>query len=289
MPLAPELKMSNGHTIPQVGWGTLQIDSAEMSDRFAVAAAAGYRHIDTAQAYGNEDGVGAAVQASDVPREQIFVTTKLANEQQGYDQTMRAFDVSMKKLKLDVLDLFLIHWPQPMYDQYIETWKAFEVLLGSGRVASIGVSNFTQSTLERLFNETSVVPVVNQIELHPRFPQTELRAFHAQHRILTEAWSPLERGGARWTLPGNEEKISLLDEPVIVNLAAAKNKSAAQVVLRWHIQLGNVVLPKTVNPDRLRENIDIFDFELTADEMAQMATLASDRMGPDPQHMAERG
>ena len=283
MSLVPALAMNNGAKIPQVGWGIMGIPSEQMPEAFNTATEAGYRLIDTAQAYGNEEGLGRAITQGTVPRDDLFITTKLANSEQGRDKTLRAFDQSMRRLGLEVLDLFLIHWPLPMLDKYVETWKALEELQSSRRVRSIGVSNFTEKHLQRLLDETEIVPVLNQIELHPRFPQDELRAFHAEHHILTEAWSPLERGRGLLEESRHTEKPSLLAEPVISNLAATKGKSPAQIVLRWHVQLGNVLIPKSANAQRMRENIEIFDFELTDDDMRYISTLAGERFGPDPE------
>ena len=207
----------------------------------------------------------------------MFITTKLTNSEHGYDNALAAFEGSMKKLNLDVIDLFLIHWPLPMFDQYVETWKAFERLLADGRVRSIGVSNFEISHLERLFAETDVKPTVNQIELHPEFPQEELRAFHEEHGILTESWGPLGQGKG------------LLENPSIVEIAQRKGRTPAQVVLRWHVQLGCVVIPKSVNPDRIRENIEVFDFELDDADMAEIAGVRTgQRLGADPNVFAMR-
>ena len=189
---------------------------------------------------------------------------------------------------LDVLDLFLIHWPLPMFDDYVETWKTLEEIHASGRVRSIGVSNFTQKHLRRLFGETSIVPVLNQVELHPRFPQDELREFHARHNILTQSWSPLERGGGMLGGSGDTGKHSLLEEPIIVELANEKSVTPAQMVLRWHVQLGNVPIPKSANPRRMKENIEVFGFQLTEDDMRQMAELSGDRLGPDPETFSDR-
>jgi 2,5-diketo-D-gluconate reductase A len=283
MSLVPALAMNNGAKIPQVGWGIMGIPSEQMPEAFNTAIEAGYRLIDTAQAYGNEEGLGRAITQGTVPPDELFITTKLANSEQGRDKTLRAFDQSMRRLGLEVLDLFLIHWPLPMSDKYVETWKALEELQSSRRVRSIGVSNFTEKHLQRLLDETEIVPVLNQIELHPRFPQDELRAFHAEHHILTEAWSPLERGRGLLEESRHTEKPSLLAEPVISNLAATKGKSPAQIVLRWHVQLGNVLIPKSANAQRMRENIEIFDFELTDDDMRYISTLAGERFGPDPE------
>jgi 2,5-diketo-D-gluconate reductase A len=277
MVAAPKLTMNGGHQIPQLGFGVFQIEPGETVESVRTALDVGYRLIDTAQGYRNEEGVGDAVAGSGVPADDIFVTTKLTNSEHGRDKTLRAFDGSMRKLRLEVLDLFLIHWPQPKLDLYVETWKTFEELRRDGRIRSIGVSNFTIDHLQRLLDETGVVPAVNQVELHPRFPQEELRAFHAQHGILTEAWAPLGQGKG------------LLDEPVLAELGRSKNKTPAQVVLRWHLQLGNVVIPKSVTPSRIRENFDVFDFELDDAEMAQIGGLATgERLGPDPEDFNPR-
>jgi 2,5-diketo-D-gluconate reductase A len=271
MPSIPSLTMNNGLPIPQLGFGVFQIPQEETTVAVTTALEVGYRLIDTAQGYQNEEGVGTAIAASNVSVDELFITTKLTNSEQGYDKALAAFDRSMRKLGLDVLDLFLIHWPLPTFDQYVETWRALERLLADGRVRSIGVSNFAVEHLQRLFDETDIVPTVNQIELHPQFPQDELREFHAAHGILTESWGPLGQGRG------------LLREPRIVALAASKGRSPAQTVLRWHIQLGNVVIPKSVTPDRIRENIQLFDFDLDEAEMSTIAELSSGRrLGPDP-------
>jgi len=263
--------LNDGIEIPQVGFGVFQIPLEETEAAVTTALEVGYRLIDTAQGYQNEEGVGRAVAKSGLPREEIFVTTKLTNSAHGRDKTLRAFDDSMRKLGLDVLDLFLIHWPLPMYDEYVETWKAFEELRASGRVRSIGVSNFTIEHLQRLMDETGTVPVLNQVELHPRFPQAELRAFHAQNGIITESWSPIGQGRG------------LLEDPVLVDLAKEKGKSPAQIVLRWHVQLGLVAIPKSVTPSRIAENLDIFDVELTGEDMTRIAAMETgERLGPDP-------
>jgi 2,5-diketo-D-gluconate reductase A len=271
MTAVPSLKMNNGLEIPQLGFGVFLVPPEETQQAVTEALKAGYRLIDTAQGYKNEEGVGAAIAESDVPRDELFITTKLTNSEQGYDTTLIAFDGSMKKLGIDVLDLFLIHWPLPMFDQYVETWRAFEKLLAEGRVRSIGVSNFEIAHLERLLAETDVTPAVNQIELHPQFPQEELRAFHEEHGILTESWGPLGQGKG------------LLENPSIVEVAQRKARTPAQVVLRWHLQLGCVVIPKSVNPDRIRENIDLFDFELDDADMAEISKVRTgERLGADP-------
>lgn len=225
----------------------------------------------TSQGYGNEEGVGEALRRSEVARDEIFVTTKLTNSNHGTDKALRSFEESLHKLGLEEVDLFLIHWPVPARDLYVQTWQTLEKIHAEGRARSIGVSNFTEDHLDRLLRETEVVPAVNQVELHPRFPQEALRAYHAEHGILTEAWSPIGQGQG------------LLEDQTIVQLAAQKERSPAQVVLRWHMQLGNIAIPKSVTPTRIRENIDIFDFTLEKDEMRQLNSLATgERIGPDP-------
>ncbi|HEX7209613.1 MAG TPA: aldo/keto reductase [Propionibacteriaceae bacterium] len=277
MPAVPSLAMNNGIQIPQLGFGVFLIPAEETEKAVSEALSAGYRLIDTAQGYRNEEGVGAAIASAGIQRDELFITTKLTNSEQGYDKALRAFDESMNKLGIDVLDLFLIHWPQPMFDQYVETWRAFERLLADGRVSSIGVSNFEIEHLERLLAETDVVPAVNQVELHPEFPQEELREFHAEHGILTESWGPLGQGKG------------LLENPHIVDVARRKARTPGQVVLRWHIQLGNVVIPKSVNPGRIRENIDIFDFELDESDMQAIEQVRTGRrLGADPNHFDMR-
>jgi len=277
MTTVPDLKMNDGHTIPQLGFGVFQIPQDETEVAVTTALKEGYRLIDTAQGYQNEEGVGAALKASDVARDDVYITTKLANRHQGYDSTMAAFDASMAKLGIDVLDLFLIHWPQPMFDQYVDTWRAFEKLQSDGRIRSIGVSNFEIEHFERLFAETDVVPAVNQVELHPQFPQAELRAFHAEHGILTESWGPIGQGKG------------LLENPHVQRVADRKGRTPAQVVLRWHLQLGLVVIPKSVTPSRIAENIAVFDFELDDQDMADIAAVETgERLGPDPKTFAMR-
>jgi diketogulonate reductase-like aldo/keto reductase len=277
MPAVPSLAMNNGIQIPQLGFGVFLIPAEETEKAVSEALSAGYRLIDTAQGYRNEEGVGAAMASAGIQRDELFITTKLTNSEQGYDKALRAFDESMNKLGIDVLDLFLIHWPQPMFDQYVETWRAFERLLADGRVLSIGVSNFEIEHLERLLAETDVTPAVNQVELHPEFPQEELREFHAEHGILTESWGPLGQGKG------------LLENPHIVDVARRSARTPGQVVLRWHIQLGNVVIPKSVNPGRIRENIDIFDFELDESDMQAIEQVRTGRrLGADPNHFDMR-
>ena len=277
MTTIPQLTMNDGRTIPQLGFGVFQIPQDETETAVTTALEAGYRLIDTAQGYRNEEGVGAAIAAAGIPRDELFITTKLTNSEQGYDKTLAAFDASMTKLGLDVLDLFLVHWPLPMFDQYVDTWRAFEKLQADGRVRSIGVSNFEPEHFERLFAETSVVPAVNQVELHPQFPQAELRAYHEEHGILTESWGPIGQGKG------------LLEDERIQAVARAKGRTAAQVVLRWHLQLGLVVIPKSVKPERIRENLDVVDFELDDDDLAAIAQVETgQRLGPDPKTFAMR-
>ena len=267
----PNVTLNDGNTIPQIGFGVFQVPEEETYNAVTAALQAGYRSIDTAKAYGNEEGVGKAIADSGIAREELFVTTKLWNDDHGHDEALKAFDASLSKLGLDYLDLYLIHWPVPAQDRYVDTYKAFEQLRSEGRVRSIGVSNFTEAHLQRLLEETSVVPVLNQVELHPNFTQKELRAFHAEHNIVTEAWSPLAQG-------------DLLDNAKLGTIAQAHGKTPAQVVLRWHMQLGNVAIPKSVTPERIAANIDVFDFELTGDEMVTIDTLGNgERRGPDPE------
>lgn len=271
MNTVPTLIMNDGLPIPQLGFGVFQIPQDQTEAAVTAALEAGYRLIDTAQGYQNEEGVGAAIVKSGIPPDDLFITTKLTNGEQGYDRTLAAFDESMRKLGLDVLDLFLIHWPVPAFDLYVETWRAFEHLRASGRVRSIGVSNFAIEHLERLFAETDTVPVVNQVELHPEFPQEELRAFHVEHGMLTESWGPIGQGKG------------LLENPDLVEMARNKGRTPAQVVLRWHLQLGCVVIPKSVHAERIRQNIDIFELELDDADMKTIAELNSGRrLGPDP-------
>ncbi|MBE9500257.1 aldo/keto reductase [Streptomyces sp. GKU 257-1] len=260
--------------MPQLGFGVWQVPADEAATAVTTALESGYRSIDTAAAYENEEGVGRALTASGLPRDEVFVTTKLWNADQGYDTTLRAFDASLAKLGLDFVDLYLIHWPMPEVDRYEETWRAFEKIHADGRARAIGVSNFQPAHLNRILQLGGTVPAVNQIELHPRLQQSVPRAFHADHHIVTEAWSPLGQGG------------DLLDDPTLGGIAERHGKTVAQVVLRWHLQLGNVVIPKSVTPSRVRENIDLFDFELSGEEMARIAELNTDtRIGPDPDTM----
>jgi 2,5-diketo-D-gluconate reductase A len=271
MTQVPDITLNTGALMPQLGFGVWQISSEEVVEPVRVAIEAGYRSIDTAAAYGNEEGVGKAIAQSGVPRADLFITTKLGNDRHGYDNTLRAFDESVGKLGLDYVDLYLIHWPLPGKDSYIDTWKAFEKLHSEGRAKAIGVSNFHIPHLRRIIEEADVVPAVNQIELHPNLQQGDLRSFHREHDIVTEAWSPLGQGKG------------LLEDTTLGSLADKYGKTPAQIVLRWHLQLGNVVIPKSVTPARVRENIDVFDFELADDDLAVIATLETGkRIGPDP-------
>ena len=266
----PTVALRDGRTIPQLGFGVWQVPPDQVVEPVAADLAAGYRLLDTAAAYRNEKGVGRAIAESGVPRDELFVTTKLWNPDHGYDKAMRAFEDSLGRLGLDVLDLYLIHWPVPSSGLFVEAWKAMVDLAESGRVRSIGVSNFNPAHIQRLIDETGVTPVVNQVELHPGFPQDEVRAFDAAHQIVTEAWSPLGQGRG------------LLDEPVLGAVAAAHDRTPAQVALRWNLQLGNVVIPKSVTPERIRANLEVFDFELSDDEVAELSSMPGRRLGPDP-------
>ncbi|MDX6610278.1 MAG: 2,5-diketo-D-gluconate reductase [Solirubrobacterales bacterium] len=266
----PSLRLDDGIAIPQLGLGVFQVPREQTQSTVELALAAGYRHIDTAAAYGNEKEVGAALVASGLCREDYFVTTKLWNSQQGHDSALAAFETSLDRLGLDHVDLYLIHWPVPSEGQFIDTWRAFERIHGEEAARTIGVSNFRIEDLELLARETVTRPTINQVELHPDFQQAELRAWHARHGIATEAWSPLAQG-------------EMLADGTITRLAENNGKTPAQVILRWHLQLGNVVIPKSVTPERIRENIDLFDFELSHREMAAIGDLdRSNRIGPRP-------
>ncbi|MFE1793183.1 aldo/keto reductase [Streptomyces sp. NPDC059525] len=271
----PNIKLNNGTLMPQLGFGVWQVPDAEAERVVGDALEAGYRSVDTAAVYGNERGTGRAVNGSGLPREELFVTTKLWNgpdRRWDRDAVLRAFDDSLGKLGLDHVDLYLIHWPRPMRDDFLTIWKTFEEIAASGRARAVGVSNFRPADLERLGAESSLVPAVNQIELHPLFPQPELRALQARLGIATEAWSPLGQGK------------ELLELPAVAAVAAKHGRSAAQVVLRWHLQLGTIVIPKSVTPSRIRENLDVFGFELDAEDLAALDALGADgrRIGPDP-------
>lgn len=267
----PDVTLNNGVTMPQLGFGVWQVPNDATAEAVGHALTAGYRSIDTAAVYGNEEGTGQALRASGLPREELFVTTKVWNSDHGHDATLRAFDTSLAKLGLDYVDLYLIHWPLPMFDTYVDTWRALERLYADGRVRAIGVSNFKPAHLKRLLAETEVVPAVNQIELHPNFPQADSRELHRELGIATEAWSPLGQGKG------------LLAAPELAPIASRHGKTAAQVVLRWHLQLGNVVIPKSATPARIVENFDVFDFELNREEMAAVSALdTGTRLGADP-------
>ncbi|RKT54053.1 aldo/keto reductase [Saccharothrix australiensis] len=265
------ITLNNGVTMPQLGFGVFQVSTEDTEAAVSEALRVGYRSIDTAAAYGNEEPVGRALAASGVARDELFVTTKLWNTDQGYDEALRAFDTSIGKLGLDRVDLYLIHWPAAVRDRYVDSWRALGKLLGDGRVRAIGVSNFQKPHLERVIEETGMVPAVNQIELHPRLQQRELRAFHAERGIATEAWSPLAQGG------------ELLRNEVLTAIADKHGRTPAQVVLRWHLQLGNVVIPKSVTPSRIAENFAVFDFALDEEDLDRIAGLdTGERTGPHP-------
>lgn len=267
----PYLALSDGNRMPQLGFGVWQIPDPQAPALVQTALAAGYRAIDTAAIYENERGVGEGLRASGVPRSDIFVTTKLWNSEHGYDTALRAFDASLKRLQLDYIDLYLIHWPAPRHGLFVETWRALVRLKSENRVRSIGVSNFNQPHLEQIIADSGVKPVVNQIELHPRFQQRSLRAFHQQLGIVTESWSPLGQG-------------QLIADPVIARIAQKHGKTPAQVILRWHLDNGFVAIPKSATPSRIHENFAVFDFKLSSDDLAEIAALdtAGGRIGPDP-------
>ena len=270
----PVLDLNDGNKAPQLGFGVFQIPDGETADAVASALAAGYRSLDTAAIYKNEAGVRQGIERSGVARGDIFLTTKLWNAEQGFDSTLKAFDASLKKLGTDYVDMYLIHWPTPKRDLYVDTWKAFIRLREEGRIRSIGVSNFQPTHLDHLVKETGVVPVVNQIELHPDFAQRDVVAANTRLKIITESWSPLGQGG------------DLLKNDALVAIGRKHGKTPAQVVIRWHVQLGHMVIPKSVTPERIKANIDVFDFELSADEMKAIDGLdAGNRMGPHPDQL----
>jgi 2,5-diketo-D-gluconate reductase A len=266
----PEIQLLDGTSIPQLGFGTYLVTDGA-TDVVSAALEVGYRHLDTAQMYGNEADVGEAIRRSGIDRDELYVTSKLDNGNRTHDAAMSSFDDTMDRLGLDELDLFLIHWPLPNVADYVERWRTMEAIRATGRVRSIGVSNFTVGQLRDVLEATDTVPVVNQIEIHPYLVQHELREFHAEHGIGTEAWSPIGRG-------------RVLDDPAIVEIADRVHRTPAQVVLRWHLQRGDIVFPKTTSPDRMRENIAVFDFELDEDAMTAITALDRDyRTGPDPE------
>ena len=267
---APRLSLDDGATMPQLGYGLYKVPPKMPRASASTRSDTGYRHLDTAAFYDNEREVGDAVRHAPIPRDELFVTSKVWKDDNGYDSTLRAFDHSMQLLAFDVLDLYLIHWPVPSTDLYVDTWRALIRLRDEGRVRSIGVANFHAHHIERLIAETGVTPVVNQVELHPWLPQAQLRAFAADHDIRTEAWSPLARG-------------RVLSTPLLGDLADKHGRTPAQIVLRWHIELGNIVIPKASSPERIAENLDVFDFALDDDDLAAIATLETgERTGRDP-------
>lgn len=269
-PQIPAITLNDGVQIPQLGLGVFQVPEDDTQRIVEDALAAGYRHIDTAAGYYNEEGVGAALRATDIPRDEIFVTTKLRNGDQGYATTLAAFEASRAALDLEYVDLFLVHWPVPSLDLYVDTWRAFEKLQADGLVRSIGVSNFLPEHLDRLVAETEIVPSVNQIEVHPTFQQADLQAATRAHGIAVQAYSPLGRG-------------TDLEAPAVVDAAQRLGVSPAQVVLRWHLQAGRIVIPKSVTVERIRSNIDVLGFELTAADVAAIDALeAGNRLGADP-------
>ncbi|HET6161942.1 MAG TPA: aldo/keto reductase [Dongiaceae bacterium] len=265
------IRLNDGVEIPQIGFGVWRVENAQAPKAVKAAIDAGYRSIDTAAIYGNEDGVGAGIRAAGVPRDQLFITTKLWNDRHGAKNALGAFEESLKRLRLEYVDLYLIHWPTPRANLYVETWKALTEIKNSRLARSAGVSNFKIPHLERLLDETGITPSVNQIELHPRFQQKAQREFHARHKIVTESWSPLGQG-------------RVMKDPLIAGIAAKHGRTPAQVALRWHIQNGLVAIPKSVTPARIVENFDVFNFELTEEDMGKIATLDNNRgrIGPDP-------
>jgi len=266
----PKMTLSDGTTIPQLGFGVWQVPPGDAATVVGEAFKAGYRHIDTAQMYENEAGVGEAFHASGLARDEVFITTKLNNSNHGQDAAIASLEESLKKLQLDYVDLFLIHWPQPKKDRYVEAWEGLIELQRRGLTRSIGVSNFQESHIERIVAATGVTPTVDQIELHPRLTQEPLVAFNRAHQIAVESWSPLASG-------------QILDEPALVEIAEVHGKSVAQVVIRWHLQLGYIVIPKSVTPARIASNFDVFDFELSDDELTAVSSLGSEsRTGPNP-------
>ncbi|TCL81839.1 MULTISPECIES: aldo/keto reductase [unclassified Rathayibacter] len=266
----PTITLNNGVEIPQLGFGVFQIDPAETKDATLAALEVGYRHIDTAEMYGNEAGVGEAVRASGLDRSEVFVTSKLNNGFHAREDALQAIDDTLAELKFDYVDLFLIHWPLPKVGDYLETWKAMEEIYRSGKAKAIGVSNFQTNHLNRLRAEATIVPAVNQIEVHPFLTQEELRAYGVEHGIATEAWSPIAQG-------------KVLDDEAIVRIASSVDRSPAQVVLRWHIQRGDIVFPKSVTRKRVEENFALFDFELDDESMTAISALNRDeRTGPNP-------
>jgi len=274
MTAIPDLKLNDGHTIPQLGYGTYQVPPAETAGAVRAALQTGYRHIDTAEMYDNEAGVGEGVRASGLARDDVYITSKLSNGAHLPDDARRAFDGTLQALGMDYVDLFLIHWPMVLSysGDFVSTWKVLQEFKADGRARSIGVSNFRVEDLERLLAETDVAPAVNQIEAHPYFNNDALRAFGGEHGILTEAWSPLAQG-------------AVLDEPAPVRIAERLGRTTSQGVLRWHVQRGDIVFPKTISSERMRENLSVYDFELGPDDLATLATIdrgPQGRTGPHP-------
>jgi 2,5-diketo-D-gluconate reductase A len=269
--MTPTITLNNGVAIPQLGFGVWQVPDDEAERSVATALKVGYRSIDTAKLYFNEEGVARAVRGSGVARDELFLTTKLWNDEHDYDSALRAFDASLQRLGVDVIDMYLIHWPVPEQDKYLSAWRAMEKIYAEGLARAIGVSNFTVETLQRLLDTADVVPAVNQIELHPQLAQRQLRAVHARYGIATEAWSPLGSGKG------------LLELPELADLAAKHGKTPAQVVLRWHLQNGMIAIPKSVTPTRIAENFDVFGFALDETDLSVIDGLDSGRrLGPDP-------
>lgn len=271
------ITLNNGIRIPQLGYGVWKVPNEEAATAVGQALEAGYRLIDTAKIYGNEVGVGEALAASDVPREELFITTKVWNSDHGYENTLKAFDESLEKLGLDYVDLYLVHWPTPQYDTYVDTYKALEKIYHDGRAKAIGVCNFEIEHLQRILNECEVKPAVNQVECHPYLQQKELKDFCQEHDILLEAYSPLMNG------------LKVIEDPIIQEIAKQYGKTPAQVILRWHLQTDVIVIPKTVTPSRLKENIDVFDFELSEADMDKIAALdRNERINSVPSEMNKR-